>query len=75
LNLSEASDRFSEDIDLFLDPNAFIPPIKNKKVDENLKRIEELVGEYKNQCRILCYRAYPEWEEIESLFIELRDIL
>lgn len=39
--------RFSEDIDLFLDPNAFVPPIKKKKVDENLKRIEELVGEYK----------------------------
>jgi len=36
----ELIERFSEDIDLFLNKKEFEPPLSNKKVDEKLKEIE-----------------------------------
>lgn len=36
---------------------------------------QTLSKEYKKQCGNLCYGEYPTWEEIESLFLELRDVL
>ena len=36
--------RFSEDIDLFLDPLAFEPPLGKNAVDRQLKRIRDVVG-------------------------------
>ncbi len=37
--------RFSEDIDLFLDPLAFEPPPGEKGIDSELKRLRDAVGE------------------------------
>lgn len=36
--------RFSEDIDLFLDPAAFDPPLKKRGVDRELKRLRDAVA-------------------------------
>ena len=38
--------RFSEDLDLFLDPNAFDPPLSSNQTDKTLKTIEQAVGKY-----------------------------
>ena len=35
--------RFSEDIDIFLDPQAFAPPIRTRGIDRELKRLRDLV--------------------------------
>lgn len=35
--------RFSEDIDLFLDPRAFTPPLGSKGIDRELKRLRDCV--------------------------------
>lgn len=37
-------DRFSEDIDLFLDPLAFTPPLGKKGIDRELKRLRDAVA-------------------------------
>lgn len=39
-------DRFSEDLDLFLDPNAFDSPLSSNQTDKVLKHIQAAVGEY-----------------------------
>jgi Nucleotidyl transferase AbiEii toxin, Type IV TA system len=39
-------DRFSEDLDLFLDPNAFDSPLSSNQTDKVLKNIQAAVGEY-----------------------------
>ena len=31
--------------------------------------------EYEAQCRMLCYGPYPSWAEIQTRFLELRDVL
>jgi len=36
--------RFSEDIDIFLDPSAFVPPLGKKGIDRELKRLRDAVG-------------------------------
>src|ERR1700689_287115 len=36
--------RFSEDVDLFLDPLAFDPPLGKNAVDRQLKKIRDVVG-------------------------------
>jgi predicted nucleotidyltransferase component of viral defense system len=36
--------RFSEDIDLFLDPLAFLPPLGKKAIDRELKKLRDTVG-------------------------------
>lgn len=36
--------RFSEDIDLFLDPHAFTPPLGKKGVDRELKKLRDVVA-------------------------------
>ena len=36
--------RFSEDIDLFLDPLAFNPPLGKKAIDRELKKLRDAVG-------------------------------
>ncbi len=36
--------RFSEDIDLFLDPLAFDPPLGKKGIDRELKKLRDAVG-------------------------------
>ncbi len=36
--------RFSEDIDIFLDPLAFDPPLRTRGVDRELKRLRDAVG-------------------------------
>ncbi len=38
--------RFSEDLDLFLDPNAFDSPLSSNQTDKVLKHIQAAVGEY-----------------------------
>lgn len=38
--------RFSEDIDLFLDPLAFHPPLGKKGINRELKRLKDAVGEH-----------------------------
>ena len=39
-------DRFSEDIDIFLDPQAFDPPLGKKAIDRELKKLRDAVGEH-----------------------------
>ncbi len=39
-------ERFSEDIDLFLDPLAFSPPLKGRAIDRGLKRLRDAVGHH-----------------------------
>lgn len=39
-------ERFSEDIDLFLDPFAFQPPLGKQGIDRHLKRLRDGVGKY-----------------------------
>ena len=36
--------RFSEDIDIFLDPNAFDPPLGKRGIDRELKKLRDAVG-------------------------------
>lgn len=31
--------------------------------------------EYESQCRTLCYGAFPAWSEVQSRFLELRELL
>jgi hypothetical protein len=38
--------RFSEDLDIFLDPLAFTPPLKGRPVDRELKRLRDAVGRH-----------------------------
>jgi hypothetical protein len=38
--------RFSEDIDIFLDPTAFTPPLGKKAIDRELKKLREAVGQH-----------------------------
>ena len=38
--------RFSEDIDLFLDPLAFQPPLGKKAIDRELKRLRDAIAEH-----------------------------
>lgn len=38
--------RFSEDIDLFLDPLAFAPPLGKNAIDRELKRLRDAVGKH-----------------------------
>jgi predicted nucleotidyltransferase component of viral defense system len=38
--------------------------------------LADLIGkEYESQCRLLCYGPYPSWAELQSRFVELRDLL
>ena len=37
-------ERFSEDIDIFLDPRAFEPPLGRRAIDRELKRLRDAVG-------------------------------
>lgn len=39
-------DRFSEDIDLFLDPLAFKPPLGKQGIDRELKRLRDAIGKH-----------------------------
>jgi hypothetical protein len=39
-------ERFSEDIDIFLDPLAFTPPLKGRAIDRGLKRLRDAVGQH-----------------------------
>ncbi|MEW6741823.1 MAG: nucleotidyl transferase AbiEii/AbiGii toxin family protein [Planctomycetota bacterium] len=39
-------ERFSEDIDIFLDPLAFEPPLKGRAIDRELKRLRDVVGQH-----------------------------
>jgi hypothetical protein len=32
-------------------------------------------SEYETQCRMLCYGAYPSWNDIQARFLELRQLL
>lgn len=36
--------RFSEDIDIFLDPSAFEPPLRKNAIDRELKRLRDAIG-------------------------------
>jgi hypothetical protein len=38
--------RFSEDIDIFLDPSAFAPPLGKKGIDRELKKLRDAVGQH-----------------------------
>ena len=39
-------ERFSEDIDIFLDPRAFEPPLGKRAIDRELKKLRDAVGEH-----------------------------
>lgn len=39
-------DRFSEDIDIFLDPQAFDPPLGKNAIDRELKKLRDVVGRH-----------------------------
>lgn len=39
-------ERFSEDIDIFLDPEAFAPPLGKNGINRELKRLRDAVGRY-----------------------------
>ena len=39
-------ERFSEDIDIFLDPLAFELPLKGRAIDRELKRLRDVVGQH-----------------------------
>lgn len=32
-------------------------------------------AEYESQCRMLCYRPYPSWAEVQARFMEMRNLL
>ena len=34
-----------------------------------------LRAEYEAQCRMLCYGSYPQWREVQSRFLEIRNLL
>jgi len=36
--------RFSEDIDLFLDPGRFTPPLSKRGIDREMKRLRDAIG-------------------------------
>jgi hypothetical protein len=39
-------------------------------------KLREMVAvEYEQQCELLCFGAYPTWEEVESGFVRLKDFL
>jgi hypothetical protein len=38
--------RFSEDVDIFLDPTAFTPPLGKKAIDRELKKLRQAIGEH-----------------------------
>jgi hypothetical protein len=38
--------RFSEDIDIFLDPRAFVPELRGRAVDRELKRLRDAVSQH-----------------------------
>src|ERR1700727_1839414 len=38
--------RFSEDIDIFLDPSAFAPPLGKKAIDRELKKLRDEIGKH-----------------------------
>ena len=38
--------RFSEDIDIFLDPTGFEPPLGKKGIDRELKKLRDVVGQH-----------------------------
>jgi predicted nucleotidyltransferase component of viral defense system len=40
-------ERFSEDIDLFLDPNSFTPTLAGKRLDRELKRLRDAVLDFR----------------------------
>lgn len=42
--------RFSEDIDIFLDPLAFSPPLSKRAVDRELKKLRDAVGAHTALC-------------------------
>jgi hypothetical protein len=37
---------FSEDIDIFLDPSAFDPPLGKKGIDRELNKLREVIGQH-----------------------------
>ena len=50
----------------FAHSDALFPPSK----------LSAVIGpEYEAQCRMLCYGPYPSWAEVQTRFLELRDIL
>src|SRR5271170_5298699 len=38
--------RFSEDIDIFLDPSRFDPPLGKKGIDRELKKLRQVIGQH-----------------------------
>ena len=39
-------ERFSEDVDIFLDPTAFDPPLGRKAIDRELKRLRQAIEQH-----------------------------
>lgn len=50
----------------FANSDALFPPPDLAKV---IRR------EYEAQCRQLCFGAYPPWQEVQDLFLDLRALL
>lgn len=48
---------------------------KSKALFPTKELRQTIISEYEKQCRNLCYAEYPTWQEIESCFNELRNLL
>jgi Nucleotidyl transferase AbiEii toxin, Type IV TA system len=62
-------DRFSEDIDLFLNKQAFSALFPTADLAAYLRE------QYTTQCRPLCYGDFPDWQDIIECFESLRSEL
>ena len=61
-------ERFSEDIDLFLNKEAFSPPLSRSKVDKKLEKLEELVSEHSGLTLLKNEGKYTRGESRYSYF-------
>jgi predicted nucleotidyltransferase component of viral defense system len=67
ISLSHFGDNYYKPENLtFSKSKAFFPTQELRKT---------IINEYEKQCRNLCYAEYPKWQEIESCFNELRNLL
>jgi hypothetical protein len=81
-------ERFSEDLDLFLNRDTYQPKLsknqvtKDTPVDLSFANSQALfptgelrtliIKEYQQQCRDLCYGSYPAWQEVADTFEQMR---
>jgi hypothetical protein len=72
--------RFSEDIDIFLDPQAFAPPpdmrfASSLALFPQRALAAQLGAEYARECAVLCYGDWPQWDAVLERFNTLKEWL